>query len=98
MSHGWISASCIAESQETSSSTSPSSRIMTQDLNEYDLAFVFTLWVSIIFICLLIEYFHFSNSGFQVTEALRVQMEVQRRLHEQLEVSLSFVLPKQNLS
>jgi hypothetical protein len=27
------------------------------------------------------------NSGYQVTEALRVQMEVQRRLHEQLEVS-----------
>ncbi|KAG9153084.1 hypothetical protein Leryth_012357 [Lithospermum erythrorhizon] len=26
------------------------------------------------------------NDGFQVTEALRVQMEVQRRLHEQLEV------------
>uniref|UniRef100_A0A2P2M866 Myb family transcription factor APL isoform X2 n=1 Tax=Rhizophora mucronata TaxID=61149 RepID=A0A2P2M866_RHIMU len=27
-----------------------------------------------------------SNSGYQVTEALRVQMEVQRKLHEQLEV------------
>ncbi|KAF2291971.1 hypothetical protein GH714_042313 [Hevea brasiliensis] len=26
------------------------------------------------------------NDGYQVTEALRVQMEVQRRLHEQLEV------------
>nr|GEZ58886.1 probable calcium-binding protein CML22 isoform X1 [Tanacetum cinerariifolium] len=26
------------------------------------------------------------NDGFEVTEALRVQMEVQRRLHEQLEV------------
>ncbi|KAG6597290.1 protein PHR1-LIKE 2-like [Cucurbita maxima] len=51
-------ASCMAESQETSSSLSPSSRLMTQDLND----------------------------GFQVTEALRVQMEVQRRLHEQLEV------------
>jgi hypothetical protein len=31
--------------------------------------------------------FYLSNSGYQVTEALRVQMEVQRRLHEQLEVS-----------
>lgn len=31
------------------------------------------------------------NSGFQVTEALRVQMEVQRRLHEQLEVSFQRV-------
>ena len=27
-----------------------------------------------------------SNNGYQVTKALRVQMEVQRRLHEQLEV------------
>ncbi|KAE8736459.1 Detected protein of unknown function [Hibiscus syriacus] len=26
------------------------------------------------------------NEGYQVTEALRVQMEVQRKLHEQLEV------------
>lgn len=51
-------ASCIAESQDTGSSTSPSSRMMAQDLND----------------------------GYQVTEALRVQMEVQRRLHEQLEV------------
>lgn len=51
-------ASCIAESQDTGSSTSSSSRIIAQDLND----------------------------GFQVTEALRVQMEVQRRLHEQLEV------------
>lgn len=42
-----------------------------------------------------IEYFYFLNSGFQVTEALRVQMEVQRRLHEQLEVNLSFVLLEQ---
>lgn len=50
-------ASCIAESQDTGSS-SPSSRMMAQDLND----------------------------GYQVTEALRVQMEVQRRLHEQLEV------------
>lgn len=30
--------------------------------------------------------FHLPNSGYQVTEALRVQMEVQRKLHEQLEV------------
>ncbi|CAK9155319.1 unnamed protein product [Ilex paraguariensis] len=51
-------ASCIAESQDTGSSTSASSRLMAQDLND----------------------------GYQVTEALRVQMEVQRRLHEQLEV------------
>lgn len=35
-------------------------------------------------------HFHFLNSGYQVTEALRVQMEVQRRLHEQLEVSFPF--------
>ncbi|CAK9141453.1 unnamed protein product [Ilex paraguariensis] len=28
------------------------------------------------------------NDGYQITEALRVQMEVQRRLHDQLEVSL----------
>ena len=33
--------------------------------------------------------FHLPNSGYQVTEALRVQMEVQRRLHEQLEVGYS---------
>ncbi|KAK9140832.1 hypothetical protein Scep_010513 [Stephania cephalantha] len=52
-------ASCIAESQGTDSpSSTSSSRIMTQELND----------------------------GYQVTEALRVQMEVQRRLHEQLEV------------
>ncbi|KAM7485705.1 hypothetical protein LguiA_001714 [Lonicera macranthoides] len=50
--------SCIAESQDTGSSTSASSRMMAQNLND----------------------------GYQVTEALRVQMEVQRRLHEQLEV------------
>ncbi|KAM7461834.1 hypothetical protein LguiA_029955 [Lonicera macranthoides] len=50
-------ASCIAESLDTGSSTSASSRMMSQDLND----------------------------GYQVTEALRVQMEVQRRLHEQLE-------------
>lgn len=36
--------------------------------------------------------FRFSYSGYQVTEALRVQMEVQRRLHEQLEVSFLYVL------
>ncbi|XVE81373.1 hypothetical protein DITRI_Ditri15bG0058300 [Diplodiscus trichospermus] len=51
-------ASCIAESQDTGSSTTSSSRMVAQDLND----------------------------GYQVTEALRVQMEVQRRLHEQLEV------------
>jgi SHAQKYF class myb-like DNA-binding protein len=51
-------ASCIAESLDTGSSTSASSRMISQDLND----------------------------GYQVTEALRVQMEVQRRLHEQLEV------------
>ncbi|XP_009801782.1 protein PHR1-LIKE 3 [Nicotiana tabacum] len=50
--------SCPAESQDTGSSTSGSSRVIAQDIND----------------------------GFQVTEALRVQMEVQRRLHEQLEV------------
>lgn len=52
-------ASCIAESQDTGSSSSPSSRMISQDLND---------------------------GGYQVTEALRVQMEVQRRLHDQLEV------------
>ncbi|KAL0349171.1 UNVERIFIED_CONTAM: protein PHR1-LIKE 2 [Sesamum angustifolium] len=51
-------ASCAAESQDTGSSTSASSIMMAQDIND----------------------------GYQVTEALRVQMEVQRRLHEQLEV------------
>ncbi|KAL2507866.1 Homeodomain-like superfamily protein [Forsythia ovata] len=51
-------ASCGAESQDTGSSTSASSRMMSQDIND----------------------------GYKVTEALRVQMEVQRRLHEQLEV------------
>uniref|UniRef100_A0A5B6ZYE3 HTH myb-type domain-containing protein n=1 Tax=Davidia involucrata TaxID=16924 RepID=A0A5B6ZYE3_DAVIN len=51
-------ASCIAESLDTGSSTSSSSRMTSQDLKD----------------------------GYQVTEALRVQMEVQRRLHEQLEV------------
>ncbi|KAG8369665.1 hypothetical protein BUALT_Bualt14G0037400 [Buddleja alternifolia] len=54
-------ASCLAESQDTGSSTSASSRMIAQDINEY-------------FIPLM------------VTEALRAQMEVQRRLHEQLEV------------
>ncbi|XP_002518104.2 protein PHR1-LIKE 3 isoform X2 [Ricinus communis] len=48
----------VAESQDTGSSTSTSSRMIAQDVND----------------------------GYQVTEALRVQMEVQRRLHEQLEV------------
>uniref|UniRef100_A0A175YQR8 MYB-CC type transcription factor LHEQLE-containing domain-containing protein n=1 Tax=Daucus carota subsp. sativus TaxID=79200 RepID=A0A175YQR8_DAUCS len=55
---GGPDTSCIAESQDTGSSTSASSRMMAQDIND----------------------------GFQVTEALRVQMEVQRRLHDQLEV------------
>lgn len=50
--------SCPAESQDTGSSTSGSSRVIAQDIYE----------------------------GLQVTEALRVQMEVQRRLQEQLEV------------
>ncbi|XP_062109124.1 protein PHR1-LIKE 2 [Humulus lupulus] len=53
-----ITASCIAESQDTGSSSSSTSRVIAQDVND----------------------------GYQVTEALRVQMEVQRRLHEQLEV------------
>ncbi|KAM6544683.1 hypothetical protein CsatB_025419 [Cannabis sativa] len=53
-----ITASCIAESQDTGSSSTSTSRVIAQD----------------------------ANDGFQVTEALRVQMEVQRRLHEQLEV------------
>nr|XP_009625310.1 protein PHR1-LIKE 2-like isoform X4 [Nicotiana tomentosiformis] len=46
------------ENQDTSSSASGSSKVVTQDVND----------------------------GYQVTEAFRVQMEVQRRLHEQLEV------------
>ncbi|KAL3812354.1 hypothetical protein ACJIZ3_013622 [Penstemon smallii] len=50
--------SCIAESQDTGSSASTSSKIIAQDIHD----------------------------GYQVTEALRVQMDVQRRLHEQLEV------------
>ncbi|KAK8684926.1 hypothetical protein V6N13_040940 [Hibiscus sabdariffa] len=51
-------ASSVAESQDTGSSTTTSSKMIAQELND----------------------------GYQVTEALRVQMEVQRRLHEQLEV------------
>ncbi|KAK8560759.1 hypothetical protein V6N13_026195 [Hibiscus sabdariffa] len=51
-------ACCAAESQDTGSSTTTSSKMIAQELND----------------------------GYQVTEALRVQMEVQRRLHEQLEV------------
>lgn len=51
-------ASVVAECQDTGSSTTASSRMMAQDIND----------------------------GYQVTEALRIQMEVQRRLHEQLEV------------
>lgn len=60
--------------------------MIAQDLNEYVIFPISLLMLS----CF---YFLFSynggslNSGFQVTEALRVQMEVQRRLHEQLEVS-----------
>ncbi|KAF7151530.1 hypothetical protein RHSIM_Rhsim02G0057000 [Rhododendron simsii] len=52
-----IAASCIAESQDTGSSISSTSKIA-----------------------------HGLNDGYQVTEALRVQMEVQRTLHDQLEV------------
>ncbi|KAL3620025.1 pheromone-like peptide expressed [Castilleja foliolosa] len=51
-------ASCVAETQDTGSSTSASSRMMARDIND----------------------------GYQVTEALRAQMEIQRRLHDQLEV------------
>ncbi|KAL4312352.1 hypothetical protein GQ457_01G033090 [Hibiscus cannabinus] len=51
-------ASSVAERQDTGSSTTASSRMVAQDVND----------------------------GYQVTEALRVQMEVQRKLHEQLEV------------
>ncbi|KAK6929595.1 MYB-CC type transcription factor, LHEQLE-containing domain, partial [Dillenia turbinata] len=66
----FILPSCAAESQDTGSSSSSSTRMIAQDLNEYDILF-----------------FHLSDTnGYQVTEALRVQMEVQRRLHEQLEV------------
>ncbi|KDO61176.1 hypothetical protein CISIN_1g021481mg [Citrus sinensis] len=53
-----LEVSCVAESQDTGSSTTSSTRMVAQD----------------------------PNDGYQVTEALRVQMEVQRRLHEQLEV------------
>lgn len=51
--------SCVADSRETSSSASGSSKVVAQDIND---------------------------CGYQVTEAFRVQMEVQQRLHEQLEV------------
>ncbi|GAB4851898.1 pheromone-like peptide expressed [Ancistrocladus abbreviatus] len=51
-------ASCVAETQDTGSSSATASRTMAQN----------------------------SDDGYQVTEALRVQMEVQRRLHEQVEV------------
>ncbi|CAH8276817.1 unnamed protein product [Arabidopsis lyrata] len=50
--------SCVAESQDTGSSSTSSLRMAAQEQNE----------------------------SYQVTEALRAQMEVQRRLHEQLEV------------
>ncbi|KAF8116011.1 hypothetical protein N665_0024s0036 [Sinapis alba] len=50
--------SCVAESQDTGSSSTSSLRLAAQEQNE----------------------------SYQVTEALRAQMEVQRRLHEQLEV------------
>ncbi|KAJ0734631.1 putative transcription factor MYB-HB-like family [Helianthus annuus] len=49
------------QSQDMGSSTSSSTRMMPQDLND----------------------------GFEVIEALRVQMEIQRILHEQLEISFS---------
>ncbi|XP_039040148.1 protein PHR1-LIKE 3-like [Hibiscus syriacus] len=50
------SASCVAQSQDTGSSTTSSSRMVAQDLNEY-----------------------------VVSSLVQLQMEVQRRLHEQLE-------------
>ncbi|KAF7133409.1 hypothetical protein RHSIM_Rhsim09G0055800 [Rhododendron simsii] len=77
--------SCIAESQDTGSSTSTSSKL-AQDLNEY---------ANVLFLPFLSTYLEEDTKtlkseancrGYQVTEALRVQMEVQRRLHEQLEV------------
>jgi hypothetical protein len=37
---------------------------------------------------LTIELFLFLYSGLEISEALKLQMEVQKRLHEQLEVSL----------
>ncbi|KAF6163091.1 hypothetical protein GIB67_013790 [Kingdonia uniflora] len=62
--------SCFAETQCADSPSSlSSSRVKTQDLNEY-----------------IIPYSHYTLLCHQVTEALRGQMEVQRRLHEQLEV------------
>ncbi|KAI8538019.1 hypothetical protein RHMOL_Rhmol09G0068100 [Rhododendron molle] len=79
------SVSCIAESQDTGSSASTSSKL-AQDLNEY---------ANVLFLPFLSTYLEEDTktlkseaycSGYQVTEALRVQMEVQRRLHEQLEV------------
>ncbi|KAF5752483.1 myb family transcription factor family protein [Tripterygium wilfordii] len=78
-------ALCVAESHDTGSSTSTSSRIMGQELNEY---VIFPLLFSQVLTpspCMLL-YLLALNSGYQVTEALRVQMEVQRRLHEQLEI------------
>ncbi|XP_035835033.1 protein PHR1-LIKE 3 isoform X4 [Helianthus annuus] len=63
--------SCIAESQDMGSSTSSSTRMMPQDLND----------------------------GFEVIEALRVQMEIQRILHEQLEdVNKLFEQPRVTLA
>jgi hypothetical protein len=58
--------SCVAESQDTGSSSTSSLRLAAQEQNE----------------------------SYQVTEALRAQMEVQRRLHEQLEVSFFFEFTK----
>lgn len=85
-------ASCIAESQDTGSSTTSSTRMMPQDSNEYvefRVSFSFSKKKNVEFRVLISYLINclFYNSGFQVTEALRVQMEVQRRLHEQLEVS-----------
>lgn len=83
-----FSASCVAESQDTGSSTSASSRMIAQDLNEYIL--FSPSFLPLYFICFLLSLFNsffLFISGYQVTEALRVQMEVQRKLHEQLEVS-----------
>ncbi|KAF5736644.1 myb family transcription factor family protein [Tripterygium wilfordii] len=78
-------ASCVAESQDTGSSTSTSSRIMGQELNKY-VSFLLLLSLVVTPSPCMLQCLSALISGYQVTEALRVQMEVQRRLHEQLEV------------